>query len=280
MKRFFLSHTMLIFTAMAVAACLGVDLANPSTADAGEGDGHRRAAKLIPAKRSVSPGDQTRIAFRSLSRRPIEFGLGFTVERRIEGRWVNVNAELCGDRGCVTPDVGLIAKPGQEVGPKYGSLVDGVYFPADAPTGRYRISKEFRLGRDSVVTRTILRVGTARLLLSDTDLEVGDSVRFRVRNTGSLPLGYGFPVEVERRQGDSWVDAQDAICPGGCNFILPELLVEPGQIRGPVFGKNIDAIRFKSSAPAGSYRVKKTIGFSNGKVDRKISAQLTLAASP
>jgi hypothetical protein len=102
-----------------------------------------RAARLIPTRRAVEPGERIAMKVRNSGRRGIGFGLGATVERYEQGRWVDAHDEVCPD-GCPVPDIGLSARPGETVGSRYGALRDTLRFPAGVPEGLYRLTKRVR----------------------------------------------------------------------------------------------------------------------------------------
>ena len=90
---------------------------------------HRRLPACTPAERKAeTAGAKARL----------EDGLGAAVERRQGGRWVPFQ-DAC-PRGC--PAVGLVARPGETVGPRYGAgLRDNIRIPRTALQGRYRLTK-------------------------------------------------------------------------------------------------------------------------------------------
>jgi hypothetical protein len=99
-----------------------------------------RVGRLIVIRSSIEPGQRTGLKVRNTGTVRIVFGLGATVERRQEGRWVDVQDEFC-PGGCPRPAIGLSAPPGATVGPGYGDLRDTVRFPRSVPSGRYRLTK-------------------------------------------------------------------------------------------------------------------------------------------
>jgi hypothetical protein len=120
-----------------------------------------RSGRLILTRQSIAPGQRVGISVRNRSRATIEFGLGATPERWEGGRWVDARDEVCPD-GCPVPKIGLAARPGETVGPRYGGLRDAVRFPRTVPEGLYRLSKQVWHGnkprRGTIELRARLRV--------------------------------------------------------------------------------------------------------------------------
>lgn len=242
-----------------------------------------KPAKLKPQMRSVTPGDEFGVAVKNRTAKRITFGLGFGYERRVDGRWVDARDEICPDFRCGVPDIGLAARPRETVGPQYGQrLVDRVRVPVTAPTSRYRITKS--IGRSNTPVRTTFRVSDGELLPSSYLVAPGKSVRFRVRNTGSLSIEYGLGIfggSIERLDGRDWVDARSEVCQGNsCSVNAVGLLVAPGEIRGPRFGKSVDRIRFRKTAESGLYRVTKGVSFSGRREDGSLEALVEVDGRP
>lgn len=274
-------HRWLANVAFAVVIAAVVSLAlptDPASADDGAAD-HRRVAKLLPQKRAVTPGDGFGVRVRNQTSATIEFGLGFGFERRRGGRWIDADEVFCPNLDCAVPDVGLLADPGQTVGAKYGKgLEDRVRVPASAPTGRYRITKRVRPGRREVIAKTVIRISDGRLLPHRRHVKPGSGVRFRVRNTGSLRMGFGLGIfggSIERLDEGEWTDAQSEVCPGSsCAVGAVELTADPGEIAGPRYSDNLDVVRFRKTAEPGLYRVTKRVRYDGRRAKGSISAEV------
>lgn len=106
-----------------------------------------RAVRLIPTRRTVEPGERIAMGVRNGGRWRIDFGLGATVERYSDGRWVDAYDEVCPD-GCPVPSIGISARPGETHGPRYGTLRDSLRFPAGVPEGLYRLTKQVHRADD------------------------------------------------------------------------------------------------------------------------------------
>lgn len=265
--------------ALVLAAALSPALVTDRAAANDGAADHRRVAKLLPQKRAVTPGDGFGVRIRNQTSSTIEFGLGFGFERRRGGRWIDASEVFCPDQDCAVPNIGLLLDPGKTRGAKYGKgLQDRVRVPASAPTGRYRISKRVRLGRREIAAKTVIRISDGRLLPHRRQVSPGDQVRFRVRNTGSLRMGFGLGIfggSIERLDGGEWINAQSEICPGTtCAVQAIELTTEPGEITGPRYSDNLDFVRFRKTAESGLYRVTKRVGYSGRRAKGPISAEV------
>jgi hypothetical protein len=87
----------------------------------------------------------------------------------------------------------------------------------------------------------------------------GQPVGVAVRNLGGESLGYGLPLEVERRSGGEWRSAKTAVYgPGPVAFPLPLFTVPPGHVSGPRHGGGtFDGVTLPRDLKPGRYRFLK-----------------------
>lgn len=239
-------------------------LALPAGVALGEA-GQDRAldGRLILTKQSIEPGQRVGLKVGNTGEVTMLFGVGASIERRQEGRWVKFR-EAC-PRGC--PAIGLIARPGETVGPRYGrGLRDNVRLPPTAPQGRYRLTKRVSANRSrrEIHLRAVVRVRTGRLILTKPSIEPGQRVGMKVRNTSRRRIEFGLGTTPERWEGGRWVDARDEVCPDGCPVPDVGLVARPGETVGPRYGGNLrDILRFPRAVPEGLYRITKHVRRAN-----------------
>jgi heat shock protein HslJ len=117
---------------------------------------------LVAIPRHATAGSEMAVAVRNTGTRQMAFGLGFRVEHRDGGKWIDVTRKAIG-RGFVRA-IGLYAPAGETTGPRYGSVRDAFIIRPTLKPGRYRAIKS--VGRS-------LGAGGGRSLRLDADFAIG-----------------------------------------------------------------------------------------------------------
>ncbi len=134
--------------------------------------------------------------------------------------------------------------------------------------GRYRVPRSPRAYRVDVVfrddagavrghyseyVRVVPRRLDVRLALSSTALGIGDLLRWRLENYGTVAMSYGLQFRIEHYDGSSWVDA--GLAPKGFPAV--------GFVAGGGVASKCQALKVPMGTEPGRYRVSKSaeIGF-------------------
>jgi hypothetical protein len=84
-------------------------------------------------------------------------------------------------------------------------------------------------------------------------LAPGDTLRFRVVNTGETPLAYGRPFQAQRLVGDQWRPANGLILKHNHGWTMEGIFTEPGRVSRP------ELFPLPRNLPAGSYRLLRRV---------------------
>lgn len=108
------------------------------------------------------------------------------------------------------------------------------------------------LGKFSFYTRVVRPTHTAKLALSASTYHPETTIFMRVENFGNLTAYYGVRYEVEKLEGESWVEAQES--PRGPMILIG--LASPPGMTGPC-----SQFRVPPTMAPGMYRISKDVDF-------------------
>lgn len=121
-------------------------------------------------------------------------------------------------------------------------------------TGTFRIDTTFSdqagntLGSYFEYVQVVPNVLQVRLALNRRVIPPGGTLKMRIENLGTQPIGYGYPYALERYQDHHWQPV-----PGPGPFLMPLLGLQGGR------AGVCQAVQISKGAKPGLYRVRKSI---------------------